>query len=262
MCLAAKHYCARSITKNKLPVRLSEYSTVHVGFEASRPMEQVINMLVAALESCLYREFILPTEAISDEFRLSFSVLAKDSYMRSGDNYRFRAFSKGILIGNEIYWDDNSAFFQAQNINKYMGGVERVFDPLCVAAQQAAQQLIIASNFFPPGSRQQYQLGCHQIRIIVTESNIGMPAPEGFHQDGFEHIIISCIDSDNIYGGLTLLKLFGNESTTPLYTSELGPGSALLLDDVAVEHYTTPITHKIPGNGYRDVLVLTFKKLT
>ncbi|WP_431494791.1 2OG-Fe dioxygenase family protein [Pseudomonas brassicacearum] len=219
-------------------------------------------MLAVALKNCLYREFVLPTEAISEKFRLSFSALSKDRYMRSGDNYRFRAFSKGTLIGNEIYWDDNSDFFQDQNINKYMGGVERVFNPLCVAAQQAAQQLIIASNFFPAGSRQQHQLGCHQIRITVTEDNIGMPAPEGFHRDGFEYIIISCVDSDNIYGGLTLLKLFNDESNTPLYTSELGPGSALLLDDVAVEHYTTPITHKIPGNGYRDVLVLTFKKIT
>lgn len=213
-------------------------------------------MLEAVLKDSPYRLLPFDISSLPQALFASFETLSQDRYMKPGNTYRFRAFSQGLLVGHEIYWQEDCDFIQSPSLNAYMGGVSRVFDPLSAATRGAVQQLVTAIPCFEPGGQQKLELGCHQIRITVSEEDIGRPAPEGFHRDGFEHLLIVSLAAKNIYGGLTLLRPVGQRAATELFNCELEPGAALLIDDQSLEHYTTPITHKIPGNGFRDVMVI------
>lgn len=216
-------------------------------------------MLKTVLNDSLYRVFRFDLKTLPETLFASFESLNQDRYMKPGDTYRYRAYSQGQLVGNEIYWYEDCKFIQPPELNAYMGGVNRVFDPLSYLTRSAVQQLIASMPCFESTGQQKLELGCHQIRITVSEETIGRPAPEGFHRDGFDHVLIVSIAAKNIYGGLTILRAAEEPNSEEIFSSELEPGSALLLDDATVEHYTTPITHKIPGDGFRDVIVITLK---
>ena len=39
-------------------------------------------------------------------------------------------------------------------------------------------------------------------------------------------------------------------------------GETIVLRDKAVKHYVSPITPKVPGQAYRDAIVITFEVVT
>lgn len=86
------------------------------------------------------------------------------------------------------------------------------------------------------------------------------PTPEGIHQDGFDYVAVACIDTNNIVGGVSLLVDPGKHSTKYL-EAELKSGNILLFNDRTYARHAAPIVSKIPGNGYRDVVVTTYNKI-
>ncbi|WP_374974222.1 2OG-Fe dioxygenase family protein [Acinetobacter venetianus] len=203
----------------------------------------------------LYKESSFDDLLITEKLRNSFSSLKKDKYMKNGDNYRYRAFLQGFYKNNKINWFEKTDFFQSNQINSYQGGITRNFPPVDKEIHNDLENLLLELNLL----KDDFYIGCHQIRITVDEKNIGCPAPEGFHQDGFDYVMIIAIAQFNISGGITLLRKHSSEEI--IYKNTLQPYKYLIFKDSLVDHYTTPITHLIPHDGYRDVLVITLTKI-
>ena len=100
----------------------------------------------------------------------------------------------------------------------------------------------------------------HQIRIVANELNQGMPTPEGIHQDGFDFVTVSCIDTANVSGGISFI-LDSRDHTKVAFEGTLLPGMLLIFSDRTFAHYTSNISPKLPGEAHRDVIVTTFQCL-
>ena len=97
----------------------------------------------------------------------------------------------------------------------------------------------------------------HQIRIIATPEEPGLPAPEGIHQDGTDFLTLHLVRRRNIGGGETKIydlhrQLIGN------YTMR-EPLDSLILQDPRIMHGVTPV-HSADGRtpGIRDLLGVDF----
>lgn len=209
------------------------------------------------LATTFFKESNFNEKLVTEKIKKSYYSLKKDAYMKNNDNYRYRAFLQGVIENNQITWIEKSIFFQSSKINSYQGDIERIFPLINPEIRQDIENLILNLNLNL--LNQDYSIGCHQIRITVDEKNIGCPAPEGFHQDGYDFVIIIAVAQYNIAGGTTLLRK--PKSSEIIYKNILQPYHYLILNDSNVEHYTTPITHLIPHDGYRDVLVITLNKI-
>lgn len=218
-------------------------------------------MLSALSDESPFKLLDAPEVFFRPSLLMSFDKLKKDAYMKSGDDYRYRAFAQGTYKGGGVKWAENTEFTQPKSLNTYMGGVERRFDPVESSILGDLAELVsylIGPDTSYPG---ELKIGCHQIRIKVSADMIGKPAPEGFHQDGFDYICLVCVNAINICGGLTLLRT-ATAVKKEIASVVLEARQGLFIDDRNLEHYTTPISHRIPGDGYRDVLVFTFKKVS
>ncbi len=102
-----------------------------------------------------------------------------------------------------------------------------------------------------------YEIGVHQIRVIADNQNMGIPAPEGIHQDGFDYISILSVNSQNLAGGVSVL-LSSPDHKDVVFEQVLQPNNCLLLNDRSLFHYVSPIVPKLPGNCFRDMIITTF----
>ena len=62
---------------------------------------------------------------------------------------------------------------------------------------------IVASNIIPTLAAQlpgdEFTIGVHQIRIIANDDDMGKPAPEGIHRDGFDFVAV-IVDAIGTHG--------------------------------------------------------------
>lgn len=200
---------------------------------------------------------------LREEFRLvpfnTFDDLKSDKYLKSEKTFRYRAYSVGTINNCKIYWKKDTSFLQPEELNSYMGGVTRQFEPLFIECKSYIESVIhrlIESSAIPDNN---YEIGCHQIRVVSTDDFNGYPAPEGFHRDGFDYIAIHCISLNNVNGAVSLVRPLGDKHN--LLEHILMPGQIMVLDDREVEHYVTPMTPKLPGSAHRDIFVITFSKV-
>ncbi|SIO95801.1 2OG-Fe dioxygenase family protein [Vibrio spartinae] len=191
----------------------------------------------------------------------TFEDLKADRYLKENYVYRYRAYSVGKYNTKKVTWDDTGKFFQSKDLNSYAGGLAREFVPLSDESKEHINKVIdvVVDNKNIP--KENYSIGCHQIRIVAQEGAIGYPAPEGFHQDGFDYLAIYCVSLDNVNGATSLISPLEDEST--IYEHALLPGEIMVVNDRLVKHFVTPITTKLPGlEAKRDVFVITFSKIT
>lgn len=206
-------------------------------------------MRLALLNSC---------SKISDELVLSFNRLPADDYLRSQTPFRFRAFGAAGVEGEDIFWKNDSPFLQSTDVNAYAGGLERRFSPLEDPAREFAEELVREAALRKLVGAEEFVIGCHQIRIVAGGDQVGLPAPEGFHRDGFDSIAVTVVAAENVSGGISLVREEAGEGDV-LLDRTMAPGETLYLDDRKVLHYVSPITPKFPGViAYRDVVVITF----
>ena len=135
----------------------------------------------------------------------SFSEIPEDTYLKQTFCYRKRCYGTGRVENDTFTWDQKApSFVQSESLNKYTGGVIRQFHPISQAIREDIEKKIVytAYGFLP---RVDYSVGIHQIRIVANELNQGMPTPEGIHQDGFDFVTVSCIDTANVSGGISFI---------------------------------------------------------
>jgi hypothetical protein len=197
-------------------------------------------------------------QAISQTIQDSFNDLLADEYLQTKETFRQRRYSTGSLKHKTITWDENAKdFFQSKENNVYVGGVFRAFAPVAQQVKQYLADLIIP-NALKHLPKQAYNIGVHQIRTLSDNNAMGQPAPEGIHQDGFDYIMVTCIKKENITGGDSLIFAADDYSKIK-FDGILEAGESVLFNDKTYAHYASPIVPKIPGVGYRDVFVTTFK---
>ncbi|MDC9616078.1 2OG-Fe dioxygenase family protein [Xenorhabdus khoisanae] len=189
----------------------------------------------------------------------TFDTLKADNYLKDKHVFRYRAYNICAIYNHKLNWNSDSYFLQSEKLNSYAGGVARKFDPLPTECKKYIELIIyqlINSSVIPDNN---YKIGCHQIRISSTDDFNGYPAPEGFHQDGFDYVAIHCVSLNNVNGAISLVRPLVDKNN--LKEHILMPGQIMVLDDREVEHYITPITPKLPGSAYRDIFVITFSKI-
>ncbi|MER7399845.1 2OG-Fe dioxygenase family protein [Streptomyces sp. NPDC000151] len=195
---------------------------------------------------------------ITEPFMRSYEDLPADVHLRDGHHFRYRAFGKARVKGEMLLWEEDTSFFQSDAINEYAGGMDRRFAPLGDPAKEFAEGLVNAPAIRELAAAEEFEIGCHQIRITAADDRPGFPAPEGFHQDGYDLIAVTCVAAENVSGGISLVR--ENAAAGEIILERvMAPGESLFLADREVKHYVSPITPKIPGEpAYRDVAVITF----
>jgi hypothetical protein len=186
----------------------------------------------------------------------SFSGLPKT--MHADGNYRLRRYSVICVVNNDVVETNKHNFVQSEDINHFQGDVVREFEGIEKAilhSEGMAEmcQVFMELNHLPNGQ----EIEIHQMRIaaIYKETQI---APEGIHQDGFDHIALIGIDRSNIEGGELLI--YKDSEEAPFFRKILEDGEVAMVDDRKLWHNGQPI-RLIDQNheGHMDVFVLTAK---
>jgi hypothetical protein len=162
-------------------------------------------------------------------------------------------FQDGIVLET-----GKNEFMQTDHFNHFQGNIVRQFEPILKSTLQSDGmremcKLFVETNRLPNGQ----EIEIHQIRIatVFDETQV---APEGVHQDGFDHIAIVGIGRHNIEGGEILL--YQDCHDDPFFRKVLGNGEVAMLADNKLWHNARPI-RSLSGNeqGYMDLFVLTAK---
>lgn len=211
-----------------------------------------------------YKILALPVLKLANSIRVSFANLPVDKFLNNSEpyKYRYRRYGSAIVINSTIIWNSGpEIFLQDKKINQYAGNIVRTFPPLEPHLKTFIRDniiLLVIRNIIPVGN---YEVGAHQIRVTANDKYMGKPAPEGIHQDGFDYVSVSCIENNNVAGGISLL-IDSKDYNKKILEKELKNGDILIFNDRTYAHYTSPIVPKIPGNCYRDVIVTTYKLIT
>ncbi len=195
-----------------------------------------------------------------EPLRASWSNLPKDTYLRDGGSYRSRRHSCFVqTIGGSLEEVPHRAHWQPTDYNALHGGIERWFEPIEPAVRENAEWLRLLAAYgalFARVSRTpRWFIEAHQFRIDTAEG-IGRPTPEGAHRDGVDFVVVMLIERRDVRGGET--RVFQAHGNAGVRFTMMEPWTALLLDDAAVIHETTPIQPDASA-GVRDTLVLTYR---
>ena len=147
-------------------------------------------------------------------------------------------------------------FTQSEEWNDHQGGMTRSFEPIEDEVLQSKGMKDMCALF-----KDAYELidgqeiEIHQLRVRTLE---GEPwtqvAPEGVHQDGFDHIAMLGINRYNIHGGE--LMTHKEKEGGPFITYALEDGEMLMLNDGKLWHNATPISRQNENEeGYGDWFV-------
>lgn len=184
----------------------------------------------------------------------SFSSLPHTQH--ADGKYRLRRYSVVKYLNPNVVEVGPRTFMQSEQINHFQGNVVRRFEPIDSAVLQSAGMaemcnLFAESNELPEGA----EIEIHQMRVVAIEKDTQV-APEGIHQDGFDHIAMIAIHRHNIVGGE--IMLYDDSHHDPFFKKALADGEAVLLADSKLWHNATPINAVSPEEeGHLDLFVLT-----
>ena len=191
-----------------------------------------------------------------EQFADSFTQLPPDPHVEG--NFRRRKYSR--FTGHPLHLRrlSHESFEQSSEINQTYGDIERDFEPIDESVTELPQfeQLIHTIARFFGFNPYCTTLGVHQIRIVCTGDEHGLPVPEGIHQDGFDLIALCCIKRQGVTGAET--RLYQSPEEASVYNCTMGPGDIIYCNDRSMYHYTSPIQPVSEDHhGFRDMFVVT-----
>ena len=167
-----------------------------------------------------------------------------------------RRYSVIKQIDGELQLQPTQAFVQDDSINQFQGNIERSYENLeaSLLATDGMQHLVnqfIEMSGIPKDS----EIEIHQFRMLAIDADTP-PAPEGVHQDGFDHVCVAGVSHSNIQGGELLV--YETRDAEPCFKMEIKDGMFAVVNDRQVWHNATPM-NKIDSSqvGYLDCFVLT-----
>ncbi|PCJ52619.1 MAG: agglutination protein [Planctomycetota bacterium] len=200
-----------------------------------------------------------------NEIKDSFNDLPETEHADGA--YRLRKYSrviadlKELLKGTKVRALIGNEFRQSEQYNKHQGDVTRTFenidDPFI---SSEAMRLLVLAFYNACKLSGEHEFDVHQLRI-KCEGGATQISPEGWHQDGYDHIAIIGIDRINIIGGEILLS--GSKTDAPFFTAILETGTMVILNDNFLWHNARaiqPIEDSEPA--WMDVMVFTLRDRT
>jgi len=191
--------------------------------------------------------------------------LELDRYLERGAKFRLRRYGRYSWSPAHDVLEPlpNEAYFQPDDENPYAGGIAREFAPLLPATvHNPFLHALVRSTFacLPLASDRQgqaWEVRIHQIRIVASAEEPGLPAPEGTHQDGTDFLTLHLVRRHNIAGGESSIYDL-NRQPMDRYTMRASLDS-LILEDPRIMHGVTPV-HSADGRtlGTRDILGVDF----
>jgi hypothetical protein len=102
-----------------------------------------------------------------------------------------------------------------------------------------------------------WEVRVHQIRIVASPGESGLPAPEGIHQDGTDFLTLHLVRRHNVVGGESTIYDLGRKPIASYVMRE--PLDSFILEDPRIMHGVTPV-HSADGltPGVRDLLGVDF----
>jgi hypothetical protein len=200
-------------------------------------------------------------------FTESWNHLAMDTYM--ADHGRYRRRRHAVFASNhdgDIVKQAHQAHFQTLNYNPLNGDIQRWFEPVLaeILDTSSLKTLLhfckhLFQSLAPETKR--WHIEAHQFRIEALADIHGQPTPEGMHRDGVDYVMVLLIKRHNIASGTTMIGALDGSLSSSFTLSV--PFDAALVDDQRAYHGVTPVQALDPNEeAYRDVLVLTFKKVS
>jgi len=200
------------------------------------------------------------------EFKNFWNDLELDPYMPDGGKYRSRSIgylSYDLITKTLKPITDNIAFVQSKAINKFVGDVERVFAP---AKEDFVNSSLLSSiikfvienlPISKDTGAKEIKINVHQMRIKASYGAIGLPTPEGIHQDGHKFVSQHLISRSHISGGISGLYTL---SENPLIHKQLFEFlDTIVVSDEHVKHDVSPIySFSNLEEGYRDMLIIDY----
>lgn len=187
----------------------------------------------------------------------SFARLPLDPFIE-GD-YRFRRLSRFVSPAGRLRALPHAEFVQSDQYNLLLGNIRREYEEMeaSVALNDGFINLISYIQEHLKSTGETSVFGAHQIRITAEEDSKGEPAPEGIHKDGFDYVVITCVDRLGVEGGKT--ELYESLDSSPVFSEIIKPNQILFVDDKKLFHYTTNVENINKADAYRDVIVVTVK---
>lgn len=186
--------------------------------------------------------------------------------------------SNKYLSSSKPNWHDNASGYSAWQLPQYAmqqsikynpvhGDMRREYPPISTNITDGAdfhRLLIHYASFF--GWSDAIVLVQFQ-RVDCYTDRSGLPAVEGFHQDGNRHVAMLIVNRDNITPESGVSQYVMDDSgqkTEPLIFNEVIPtGQLIYWNDKRVWHYGTEIKPAEAsvngGRGVRDIILLSAK---
>lgn len=196
-------------------------------------------------------------------FQDSWNNLEQDMYMKDGGTYRYR---RHATYSVEPYGaprlEPKQPHFQTLDYNPLNGGVARHFAHIEEGTLSNPAFLstlgLCATLFASMAPFYAWHIEVHQFRIEAQPQGAS-PTPEGIHRDGVDFVFMMLINRVNVLQGSTRIFDLRREPLGEFTLTH--PMEAAIVNDHHVMHGVTPILPETEDKpGYRDVLVITFRK--
>jgi hypothetical protein len=191
--------------------------------------------------------------------------LEPDRYLEHGAKFRLRRYGRyrWSPADDELAALPHQPYWQPEDENAYAGGIVREFAPLLPdTIHNPFVHALVRTTFacLPvAGARQgkTWEVRIHQIRIVASPGEPGLPAPEGIHQDGTDFLTLHLVRRQNIVGGETTIYDLDRKPIQRCTLRE--PLDSMILEDPRIMHGVTPVN---PADGRtvgtRDLLGVDF----
>lgn len=186
--------------------------------------------------------------------------------------------SRRYLSSGEPAWRSAETGYSCWNLPQYAmqqsikynpvhGDMRRAYPPVSnniTGSQDFKNLLLLYATFF--GWRDAVVLVQFQ-RVDCYADRIGLPAVEGFHQDGNRHVGMLVVNRDNVTtdSGVSqyVLDDHGKKTDELIFNSVIPPGQLIYWNDHRVWHYGTELktadTRVKGGRGVRDIILFSAK---
>jgi hypothetical protein len=191
--------------------------------------------------------------------------LELDRYLEHGATFRRRRYGRYFWSpGNdELIPLPPEPYFQPEEENAYAGGMVREFAPLLPETlDNPFLHALVRATFacLPVAEDKQgksWEVRIHQIRIVASPEEPGLPAPEGIHQDGTDFLTLHLVRRHNIAGGESTIYDLNRKPIQRFILREAL--DSMILEDPRIMHGVTPV-HPADGRtiGTRDLLGVDF----
>jgi hypothetical protein len=191
--------------------------------------------------------------------------LEPDRYLQGGAKFRLRRYGRYHWAPAEDSLSPlaHETHFQPEDENSYAGGVAREFAPLLPdTVHNPFLHALVRLTFacLPVAADRQaapWEVRVHQIRVVASPGEPGLPAPEGIHQDGTDFLTLHLVRRRNVAGGESTIYDLARKPIACHTLRE--PLDSFILEDPRVLHGVTPV-HSADGRmpGTRDLLGVDF----